>query len=344
MNQNQEKVYIISDIEMGRGDVTDDFSGDDQVVSFIEALNIEATKQKTTFVLNGDVFDFLKMQYKGDYPSHITQEISLWKLEEVLRVHPKVFTALKKFLEHKNAHLFFVIGNHDFDLIWPALQERLKQTLQSEKIEFGYHYKKDGMRAEHGHMHDMFFSHNQQEPIVEHNGQKILNLPWGADVTFEHLAPFKRRFPEEERHSPKPMATKKFKKFAREAQIMSGAIAFKSLILDPLTRFRKPTGRVPHGKIFRHIMRHGFEFIDDRKFVKAYAQDVSQKNPDEKLIIIGHAHVPADMIHRAHRIIATDTWRDERNLENHGHQKIKTYAEILFKNGQVSSAELKEWI
>ncbi|MEZ4087379.1 MAG: metallophosphoesterase [Candidatus Gracilibacteria bacterium] len=143
----KEYIYSISDIEMGRGDITDDFSDDQAVAEFLEKIitdhAAEQPSPKITLVLNGDIFDFLKMEYKGELPYLITEDISLWKLEEVFKTHPGVFKAMKKFLDaHSHTNIHFVIGNHDSDIAWPSLQERIKQELgNQDRVTFDYWYK-----------------------------------------------------------------------------------------------------------------------------------------------------------------------------------------------------------
>ncbi|HMR00859.1 MAG TPA: hypothetical protein PKA32_00545, partial [Candidatus Gracilibacteria bacterium] len=133
----KEYIYSISDIEMGRGDITDDFSDDQAVADFLEKIIADHADEnpvpRITLVLNGDIFDFLKMEYKGELPYLITEEISLWKLEEALKTHPGVFKAMKKFLDaNEQTYTHFVIGNHDSDIVWPALQERIKKELGNQ--------------------------------------------------------------------------------------------------------------------------------------------------------------------------------------------------------------------
>lgn len=343
----EEKIYVMSDIEMGRGDITDDFIDDDMVASFIEEVSEQAKKHKVTLVLNGDIFDFLKMAYKGTYPYHITEEISLWKLREVMLAHPRVFEAWKKFMGHENAHLFFVIGNHDYDLIWPNMQEKLREVLagssEDSRIQFGYSYERRDLYAEHGHMQDPIYAQNTKEPFIEYDGKKILNLPWGSYITSRYLIPHKHKFPIEERHFPNPLREKTFKGYRKEGHKMLNKLYLHSLVIDPILHRKDPMRKLPSWKIARHVLKHGFEFTDDEKFVKDYSEQVAKKNRDKQLIILGHAHVLTDMMHRNHRVIITDTWRDERDLSNLNQQKPKTYAEITYANGRISKAELKEW-
>ena len=334
-----EKIFIVSDIEMGRGDITDDFSDDDAVVDFLDNIQSSNPGDKLTLVLNGDIFDFLKMAYKGSYTRYITEEISLWKLEEVFMAHPKIFAALKKFLQAPNHIVHFVIGNHDADLAWPALQKRLQKELGGT-ITFDYSYSNADIHAEHGHLQDPFFIHDTKNPFIEYRGQKILNLPWGSHAVSSHLVKLKHTFPEEERQVPKPLVLKKNKKFGRESKRVVRDLALKSIILNPILRFWDPTRRVPYGKFLKHTMKYGFEYVDDEMFVNDRADEVLQAHPDKKIIVLGHAHVLTDTERQHRKIFVTDTWRNEVDIRSN-RQKQKSFVEICYRDGELMTARMK---
>ena len=128
-----KRIFIIGDVEIGRRDRMDDFCDDPTLVRFIDHLSLLVQHEAVQLILNGDFFDFLKISYKNEYPRYVTEEISLWKLNQVLKAHPLVFEALRSFLSHPNAEIFFVIGNHDADLIWPSLQKEIRKILGDKK-------------------------------------------------------------------------------------------------------------------------------------------------------------------------------------------------------------------
>lgn len=336
-----EKIYAISDIEMGRGDIMDDFSDDDMVVRFVEAIS---KNKKVTLVLNGDIFDFLKMSYKGKYPRYITEEISLWKLEEVWNAHPKVFEALTQFLKNPNHSIFFVIGNHDPDLAWPSLKKEIRKKLECEnRIDFGYQYGHKDIHAEHGHLQDPFFNHKTRKPIVTFRGKKILNLPWGAQAVFSHLVHLKKKYPKEECMFPNPLALKQNKAFESESKKTTFRLALRSLFLDPIIHIGDPTYKVPYWGFAKHLLFYGSNFVDDEKFVKRRAHEVMQSNPSKKVFLLGHAHL-VEKIERAHRkVLVTDTWRNEYNLNKNGAKKPKTYARIEYEGDEIVSTSLETY-
>lgn len=340
----KEKIYSISDIEMGRGDITDDFSDDVRVVEFLEDIKARNPEEKITLVLNGDIFDFLKMCYKEEYPRYITEQISLWKLEQTFQSHPKVFQALRDFLADPRHHVHFIIGNHDADLIWPALQVRLKEKLENEdRVTFDYWFHHPEVHAEHGHLQDPFFQHNVTKPIISFHGEKILNLPWGSYACFSHLVKLKKKFPKEEQLFPNPLALKQNKTYARESKKTTLKLAAKSLFTDPITHIGDPTYSVPYFRFAKHLFRYGFNVLDDEKFITPRAREVMRKHPDKKVLLLGHAHLFEKIKRKHQKVLITDTWRDEFDLTKNGIKKSKSYSKVECHDGKLVSADLLQW-
>lgn len=338
----QEKIFIISDIEMGRGDITDDFSDDQPLTQFIEEISKGKAEEKVALVLNGDIFDFLKMAYKDKYPRYITEKISLWKLQEVIKSHPHIFEALRKFIQNPHHSLHFVIGNHDADLVWPSLQKMLKQKLGNEdRIFFDFWYSHHDLHAEHGHLMDTFFDINLKKTIIEYKKQQILNLPWGTYACFHYLNQLKRKFPHEERLFPKKTALKQNKKFKKESRRNIIKLALKEILINPIIHFTDPTYRISYRKILKHLINHGFEVIDDEKFAQRFFKKVTRQKEHKKIFVLGHSHLRKKFEKNGQIFLMTDTWRDELDLTNNGQKKTKSYAEIIYRNGELVGAELK---
>lgn len=342
MNQ---QIFVISDIEMGKNDVMDDFRDDKALAEFIGTLIPHAKDQKVSLVLNGDIFDFIKMDYKGVYPRHITEEISLWKLEQVFIEHSEVFEALKKFLQSPNTELHLIIGNHDADLIWPKLQAKIRTRLaNNDRIYFGYNFDQQGIFIEHGHMFDPFFEIDINEPILNYKEHEILNLPIGTYMCFRHINDFKRRFPYEERLSPRTEVIKKYPKFHKGIKKLMRVPLIKMVSIDRLWNYNDPAFRVPYKKFAKHIWNYGFDLISDEKFLKKSIEKMIKKNPDKQLIITGHWHQTEKIDASGKKILATDTWREEYDISSgKAQKKVRTYAHVELKDNEIQSATLKEF-
>jgi len=338
----KEKTVIISDIEMGRGDIMDDFTSDGELAAFTEKIVNDNPDTAISLVLNGDIFDFLKMAYKGTYPRHITEEVSLWKLEEVIRCHSAVFTALKKFLETAGNAVHFVIGNHDADLAWPALQEVIKKTLGNGKnIFFDFWYDRGGLHVEHGHLHDPFFHIGTNRPLTRYRGKKILNTPFGANICSSYLVDLKRKFPHEERTFPKHLVFNANPDLKRFKKKIAQKIIVRDLLINPLLKFYDPTRHVPYKKLIGHVLRYGTEVLDDKKLLPRLLKNMVKEHPHNTIYVMGHAHLFGRHDYKNRMILITDTWRDEYDVGRNMERKPKTYAEISWQDDAITGAELK---
>ena len=191
----KEAFFSISDSELGDGSYTDDFLSDELFIKKLQWMDKKHGKIPVTLVINGDGFDFLKVSYKGHYTRYVTKEVSLWKLEQMYKAHKKVFLALRAFASKKKNTLVFTLGNHDLDLAFFEVQERMRELIHPRIVFPGFEYEKGCVRIEHGSQHEMIFYINPDRIFLDMNGKKILNLPWVAYGLFEHQSRLKNLFP-----------------------------------------------------------------------------------------------------------------------------------------------------
>lgn len=242
----KRRIFVIGDIEMGQGDMMDDFKDDDQLEKFIENASNSEGSDETILVLNGDVFDFLKMNYQGEYSRYITEEVSLWKFEKIIAKHPKFLVSLKKFLDHKHTKLVIVIGNHDADLAWPKLQERIYDILGNKsKISFTHAFEEENLNIQHGNLIDPLFIFPYEKDLVTYKGKKILNLPFGSQVASQYLIDLKKQFAEAEKSYPQKEVIKKYPEYQKAINTLLRKYLVKMLVTDPLLHFRDPMYKVP---------------------------------------------------------------------------------------------------
>lgn len=342
----KELVYVISDVELGRGDIMDGFRHDKELVAFINSIKSRKPDENVTLVFNGDSFDFLKMGYRGKYPRLITEEISLWKINEIHNAHTEVFSALKNFLENKNHKLIFVIGNHDADLAWPGVQEFIRgkisrsHTDKTPNVEFPFRYQKNGLQIEHGHLLDVFFNFDFSKPIINYRGQKILNLSWGCRICNSHLNRVKLRFPDEEKFQPATEYAKQHPAFGKAIKKAVTGIILTELLLRPLFFFYDATRRAPVFKIIIETFRRGFKALSYEQYKLIDFKRLYKKFPQSKLFIFGHTHCLGDLTYKDRRYLVTDTWREEVDIKTMK-EKPKTFALVTFEHNKLTGAGLK---
>lgn len=342
----QHRIYIISDTELGRGDIMDDFNDDETLIKFIEQVSLKPSEQNRAnvhLVFNGDNFDYLKMAYDGTYPRVITEEISLWKTGEIFRSHSHVFNTLEKFLENPSHHLTFVIGNHDPDLAWPSVQQAFRDKLHNHhRLHFAFSFDYKDIHAEHGNLLDTFFYFNVKKPIITYRRKRILNLPWGSRIVFSHLIKIKENFPNEEKIQPITSYIKhhpELKKFFRKTM---ADLILKKFFIHPTLLFFDPTYRAPQFKILKEIFKKKFKTVSFDQFSKTEFNKLIRQNPDAKIICLGHSHKLAEVNYKNRLFMITDTWRNEIEF-NTMKKKDKSFAAIIYNEENLVSAGLKKF-
>lgn len=149
-------------------------------------------------VLTGDIFDFdavTSIPTNGDFDVSWlerkrglapTQEKSLYKADVIIRDHAVWMGALRHFLASGN-QIVFVIGNHDLELHWEVVQERLCQALDPHRAhhdrirfcEWCYVSENDTL-IEHGNQYDAYcVCSDPIWPTIEKHGRIFLRLPFG---------------------------------------------------------------------------------------------------------------------------------------------------------------------
>lgn len=156
---------IVSDLHMGDGGPGDDFVNDKQ--QFAEFLRTQAATPegqagRIELIINGDFLEFVQVlpgAYKlGSTEYWCSEDESLAKLNAIIRGHKPLFNALRDFQgpagrKERNRVTLFP-GNHDVDLYWPSVRDRLREVADDIKIEFDdVCHKRHGEKLWIGHGH-----------------------------------------------------------------------------------------------------------------------------------------------------------------------------------------------
>ncbi len=345
----KKEIIILGDIEMGGGTLTDDFISDDALSAMIRSIS--KNKHQTDLVLNGDTFDFLKCPYILDgnksFPRHISEEISLSKLDLMYTAHQLVFKALKFFTKNKNNNIYFVIGNHDHDLYFPGIQRELRRLLGNKRrVHFNLQYMQNGVYAEHGQQYDFLNSINPNRPFMKHKGKKILSIPWASFGLVSKFMSMKEEHPFLERIVPRPALFAHHKSIVKKIGVRTTKYFLKSLLYYPVRYFYDPTYTYPK-ELFREFYRR---FKDVHWDVDKIVDKFKRKNVGllnkHRLVVLGHIHERYLEEKGNWTIIHPDTWRDEYFLDAESkviNPKMKRYLQVLVKNNDEFSWELKDW-
>ena len=120
---------VLSDLHLGTGvpegelNPLEDFYYDERFAELLEHYDKKCgDSTQIELILNGDIFDLLKVQIDGEWPTEITQEIAEQKLRLCLDGHPRFIASLRTFLAKPERRLVYLPGNHDLDMWFPAPQ------------------------------------------------------------------------------------------------------------------------------------------------------------------------------------------------------------------------------
>ena len=320
----EKEIIVISDIEMGAGTLTDDFISDQALSKFI--LSISNKNHPVDLVLNGDTFDFMKcpliIDNKETYPRHITKDVSIGKLHLIYKAHKKVFDAFRHFVTSKKNRLFFIIGNHDHDLVFPEVQEAIKKLLKGHKENIffpGFSYEESGVHVEHGHQYDFIYQAKPDRLTVTHKQKEILNLPF---VTFGLITNFmdqKKEYPFFERIRPriflgrKPLAKKTFWKTVNYFT--------KNITYYPIRYHRDPTYHSTKKSLQEFLRRLKKSKGDISQIweldsvTHAYIKRKNDSLEKNTISIFGHGHERKITEKNGHIILQPGPWRDEYRVD-----------------------------
>ena len=127
---------VLSDLHLGTGtrrgqlNPLEDFIHDDRLVELLAYYDeLAGPEGSIERILNGDIFDLLKVKIADQWPTEVTEEIAIAKLQQCLDGHPKFVLALREFMQKPTNRLTYLPGNHDLELHWPGVQAELMHTM-----------------------------------------------------------------------------------------------------------------------------------------------------------------------------------------------------------------------
>ena len=181
-------LLVVSDFHMtsgrdprtGRYSATEDFFWDQEFADFLDYFS---KQRKWTLVFNGDLFDFIQVlvfptdaerstfgieekDINRTYGLRSTSGVTVFQVNKVIDGHSKFFDALVSFVLKGN-HVKILKGNHDVQLFWSDVQNRMYKRLEDkcsdaerhlvrERLEFlpwCYHIP-DLIYVEHGNQYE----------------------------------------------------------------------------------------------------------------------------------------------------------------------------------------------
>lgn len=339
-------IVCVSDVEMGAGGATDDFPQStflgDLLLAYDEPPFADVP---LTVVFNGDTFDLLKTPHEGSYPVRITEAVALAKLDSILAAHEGFVTRMRRFLEHRAAprEVCFVVGNHDPELSFPGVQERLTAVLGGRGVKHaGLRYRVGDVSFEHGSQHDPLFRVDEEQLFVEHEGETLLNLPWGTVALLEVTMPLWHGLYRIDRLKPRP-------------RVLEAAPEVRELLTDSF--FRYWTRDYPQGlmatddplhrlswRMLRQIV-YRFSTGDPRVSGSDMSRLLARTAKEPRVFLTGHVHEPGWANDGDRRVLQTGCFRNEYALDAESAQPSllpSVYAEVYLSADRAVRSHLVE--
>jgi UDP-2,3-diacylglucosamine pyrophosphatase LpxH len=307
-----KEILSFSDTELGSGTLTDDFVADNLLIYTIEKYS--KTDNPIDIVFNGDTFDFLKTPIIRDkwtfYLEHITPMNALEKLESIYKAHTKVFECWKKFLKTDKNKIYFIFGNHDYELLFPAVQERLKEILESKNIFFDYSYSEKRIYFEHGNMQDTYFTFDKKNVFRPYKNTVELNIPTLFSGFSSFFMDSKEWHPFIERINDKTILFKFNKSIKSEMLFLLIKYFGYNLIFSVYTY-------IIRGYFLAYLSMIKKSFVN--LFKGHYDVDINDlyegvKKIPQDIVFFGHVHEKIETNIANKNIFILDTWRDEYKI------------------------------
>lgn len=355
---------VISDCHLSAGrffeghlNPHEDFYFDDEMVDLFEYFSTGEYGEGPSgpldveLVIAGDFLDFLNVPYEGEFEDAITEEIALYKTEAILQGHPKVMAAIRRFASLPNKRVTYLVGNHDADLFFEKVRERITREWDpegkypSEKVKLIADTDRliyeEGVEIHHGNQLEAGSILNFEKPILDrHLDEPVLNIPWSSFYVLKII----NRLKWERDYIDKVRPVKVFVLFGL---ILDPWFTIKFCFLSAYyflkTRFIWSPKRRSRLKVTAEILKQETRLFLD---LEHEARHYLDQNPQVQTVIFGHTHKPMNKVYPdGKQYINTGTWTKMINLDwrGLGQQFRRTFALIQIKDGK-ALCDLRQWV
>lgn len=342
-------ILVISDIHLGAGAIIDgrrnqleDFHADKELVDFFDYYSSgDYQNLDVELIINGDFLDLLAVPYVKYFDDEYwSEKAALEKLEMILKAHPEVIGAMKKFLGQKNKKIVYMIGNHDSELVFDSLKERflsefgqLKDKITLDKSLTTYSPSL-GIYLQHGHEYELAHQFDPLDTTIEFsNGEKYFIPSWGAYYVTHVI----NRYKQERYHVN---AVRPIRNFLIHGLIFDTFFTIRFMIANAyyffmvrfLHYFKLKMG-------WKKIIEESINQLHLFQDYESLTQDFFKQHLDARVLIVGHTHEPmlrefAD----GSRFINTGTWTRMVNLDL---GQMNNESQLTFAKIQINKLDYK---
>ncbi|MGE4132514.1 MAG: metallophosphoesterase [Bdellovibrionales bacterium] len=341
---------VVSDLHLGVGRTLEsgqlndmeEFYFDEKFAEFLHYYtNGKFSEHEVELVLNGDILNFLQVDYRGHYLTVITEPVTMDIMKRIVAGHPGFFKALKEFAAKPGNTITYVVGNHDQGMLWPEARTYFNEVVGTTVRFKNLVYFFDGVHIEHGHMHEAANRLDPRKFFLKKNlPEPILNLPFGSHFFVEFVLKIKQTYPHVDKIRP-------FNRMMRWALVNEFWFTVRNC-LDLAVYFAKsalgndPRRLFPFSRIVRVLMESAV-FPD-------LSEAARRVLTDERVhtVCFGHSHVyQYRQFAENKEYFNTGTWTDLTSLDIASLGKITRLIYVLFEYGESDSSRprgrLKEW-
>jgi UDP-2,3-diacylglucosamine pyrophosphatase LpxH len=349
MSKKKHIKLVVSDLHLGVGrtlengqlNSLEEFYFDEKWTEFIHYYTTgRFAEYEVELILNGDILNFLQIDYHSHYLTVITEPICMDILNRIVQGHPSFFRALRDFAAKPGNSVTYVVGNHDQAMLWPAtrayLNEVVGTTIRFKNIVHFF----DGVHIEHGHMHEAANRFDPRKFFLKKNlAEPILNLPFGSHFFVEFVLKIKHRYPHVDKIRP-------FNRMIRWALFNETMFTIRNLLNLALYFMKSiftndPRRTFPFSRIVQVLLESAV-FPDLTESARKILQDERVHT-----VCFGHSHVYQYRQFAENReYFNTGTWTDLTSLDIASLGKITKLIYILFEypeDGSRPRGRLKEW-
>ncbi|MCB0393232.1 MAG: metallophosphoesterase [Bdellovibrionales bacterium] len=224
---------VVSDLHLGTGKTLEngslnsleEFYFDERFSEFLNYYSTgEHAQSEKELILNGDIFNFLQVDFEGHFLTVITEQISLAKMRAIVDGHKVFFDALREFAANPLHSISYVIGNHDQEMMWPSVRSFLNEVVGESVRYNNIEYFFDGIYISHGHMFEAANRFDSKKFFLRKNvPEPVLNLPFGSVFFVNFVLKIKQLNPNIDKVRP-------FKAFVRWGLINDTLFTMKTIL------------------------------------------------------------------------------------------------------------------
>lgn len=347
-----KSVIVISDLHLGAGEYVgqmrnylEAFHHDEELIDFLNYYSTgDYQNREVDLIINGDFVDLLAVPFVEFFDDDFwCEDAALAKLEMIISAHKEIFDAIGEFLEKKNKRVYYILGNHDAEMIFPSLRQRMKEALP-EKVrdlfsitsnESGEFSPVAGIVIKHGHEYEKAHQFRPSKSLLsDENGKKYFLPPWGSYFVIRVLNKYKEIRPHVD-------AVKPIKRFLINGFIYDTFFTVRFLIAIIsyffMVRFVHYFWLDKNLKRLWENIKSEIELFHD---YETLVQDFLEERTDIVALIVGHTHNPAmRSFADGTTFINTGTWTRVWNL---GFGKRVNGVQLCFAQIDVKESDDKQ--